>query len=265
MLTGLAELRAQGTQLGARLDAIQASLQLGDAESFMSPTGKQYEVFVDGLIDDWLMQYCGLRIADESRRGIPASDVAAGNMQWDARFSVTLVRGWVSPPPAELPRFFVYGARGSGAYSPPGQLAALRKLSPTKPSADAEYFAILEYTRFPGWNEEWKGTSSGKARKALLPRLETRLHVAWERVKSAGQSCESASCESVLGAVALVGVVGEYACRESVETQLSNPACAWPLLREMYNAGRFVFFHCTAVVPIGSPLRLAVSDDSDST
>ena len=203
-----------------------------DDVSFVSPTGKQYEAFVETKVDDWLRDFCGLSIVMNSRRGLASTDPAAGGQQWDARFSVVCNLSWAGG--ARSSSFFVYGGH---LYQRPEKLPAPRHLSPTKVAA-AEYFAVLEYTRFPGWHEGWK-SDTGKTRKALLPRLEQRLAVCLQRAGAAG-----IAASNILDIVALVGVVGEDLCQEAVEAQLSSPDCPLAHLQAMFMARRFVFFQC---------------------
>ncbi len=218
-----------------------------DAATWLSPRGKEYERIVDTRIDDWLLSYCGLRVVPSSRRGIPHSDPAAGGQQWDARFSVTVVTSWIPPPAAE--GFRVYGG---GDYGIPTDIP-LRALSPSKVAQppDAQYFAVLEYTSFSEWTHDWTQADTQKKRKALPPRLNTRLAICLQRAKDAGNACSS-----VLDAVALVGVVGVDDCQESVEALLASPSCPWTLLKEMYDANRFVFFYCFPTSPRSRVLLL---------
>ena len=115
----------------------------------------------------------------------------------------------------------------------------------------AEYFAVLEYTRFPGWTASWKQLESGQVRKALLPRLEKRLLVCLQRARAAG-----VDSTRVVDLVAVVGVVGEDRCQESVEEALSKADCPHASLREMFLARRFVFFSCTPMMPTGAAVLL---------
>ena len=218
-----------------------------DDVSFVSPTGKQYEAFVETKVDDWLRDFCGLSIVMNSRRGLASTDPAAGGQQWDALFSVVCNLSWAGG--ARSSSFFVYGGH---LYQRPEKLPAPRHLSPTKVAA-AEYFAVLEYTRFPGWHEGWK-SDTGKTRKALLPRLEQRLAVCLQRAGAAG-----IAASNILDIVALVGVVGEDLCQEAVEAQLSRPDCPLAHLRAMFMARRFVFFQCVAAIPVGAPVLAVAS------
>ncbi len=129
---------------------------------------------------------------------------------------------------------------GGGNYCIPA-VTSLRTLSHTKTGQppDAQYFAVLEYTSSFEWTHDWTQADTGKRRKALPPRLNTRLAICLQRAKDAGNACSS-----VLDAVALVGVVGVDDCQESVEALLASPSCPWTLLKEMYDARRFVFFYC---------------------
>ena len=226
---------------------LRRALDADDDVSFVSPTGKQYEAFVDTKVDDWLRDFCGLSIVMNSRRGLASTDPAAGGQQWDARFSVVCNLSWAGG--ARSSSFFVYGGH---LYQRPEKLPAPRHLSPTKVAA-AEYFAVLEYTRFPGWHEGWK-SDTGKTRKALLPRLEQQLAVCLQRAGAAG-----IAASNILDIVALVGVVGEDLCQEALEAQLSRPDCPHAHLRAMFTARRFVFFQCVAAIPVGAPVLAVAS------
>jgi hypothetical protein len=131
---------------------------------------------------------------------------------------------------------------GGHAYQRPEKLPAPRRLSPTEAAA-AEYFAVLECTRHPGWDEGWR-SDSGRVQEALLPRLERRLAVCLQRAGAAG-----VAATSVLDVAALVGVVGKDLCEEAVEAQLARPDCPLPNLRAMFLARRFVFFPRAAALP----------------
>jgi hypothetical protein len=90
---------------------------------------------------------------------------------------------------------------GGGQYARPAPVTP-RHISPTK--VLVEYFAVLEYTRFPSWTRTWKNMENGQVRKPLLPRLEQRLIVCLQRAGAAG-----VESPGVLDLVAVVGVVGE--------------------------------------------------------
>ena len=219
------------------VEALRRLQEADDLKSWASPTGKQYEEYVDSKIDAWLADECGLEVLGDSRRSIPKSDDASGGFQWDARFSVTCSSSWEQPPSSSL--LFAYGGR----YSRPSPVAR-RRLSPLKPLL-AEYFTVLEYTRFPGWTRTWTADSA-HVRKSLLPRLEERLLRCIQRAQAAG-----VTSTGICDLVALVGVVGEDACKESVEELLSDAKCVYINLRQLFLAHRFVFFQCTLVLPTG--------------
>jgi len=122
----------------------------------------------------------------------------------------------------------------------------------------AEYFAVLEYTRFPGWSTTWT-SSSGKVRQSLLPRLEARLLTCIQRADAAGLPGAG-----VLDIVALEGVVGEDRCQEAVEAILSKADCPHAQLQKMFKAQRFVFFLCTPMLPSGTAV-LMEGGGSDSS
>ena len=247
--------------VSADVATIRTEMQAEDAASFQSPSGKQYGRLVDTKVDEWLAVSCGLQVTTAGRRGIAETDAAArapgaplsDKMQWDARFSVTCIRGWAAPPAGtsgQVP-MYVYGGRAS--FAQPQAPSAPRTMTPTKPGHVAEYFAVLEYTRLPSWTYTTTVTKDDGTvvtkRKSLLPRLEKRLHVCMERFKAAGNTCAT-----VLEAVALVGVVGEDACVDSVDTRLAATPPEFPLLSDMFKAGRFVFFFCAPMIPMGHPV-----------
>ena len=223
------------------------ALRLAEDFSFVSPSGKQYVNFVDHFdskIGAWLAEQCGLKVL-AAQRGLPQSDGASEEMQWDARFSVQCPAEWSQEqPPSAL--MYTYGG---GQYSRPDPIQP-RQISPTKPLL-AEYFAVLEYTRFPGWTSTWKNMDSGQVRKALLPRLETRMLVCIQRAGAAG-----VESTGILDLVAVVGVVGEDRCQESVEESLSKADCPHVNLRKLFLARRFVFFNCVPMVPSGAAVLL---------
>ena len=200
-------------------------------------------------IDEWLRSACGLIINLDSRRGIASTDPSAGDMQWDARLAVTCERGWVAPPRAA--NFVVFGGAD---YAQPDPLPAPRNLSPLKPLA-AEYLAMLEFTRVENWYETWKSESGEKVRKGLLERFERRLAICGQRARAAEPSQVVATA---LDVVALVGVVGEFPCREGVEALLSKADCPYPELQRMFAARRFVFFVLRALFRPGG----ACDDDT---
>ena len=223
----------------------QQEAAASDETSYMSPTGRAYEELVSTKIDEWLRSTCGLIVTAGSRRGVPSTDPSAGGMQWDARLAVTCARDWLAPPRA--PTFVVFG--GSD-YARPVSLPETRNLSPIKPVA-AEYLAVLEFTRVDNWYETWKSESGKKVRKGLLGRFEKRLAICVQRARAV---VPPLMVDTALDVVALVGVVGEYSCREGVEALLSKADCPYPELKRMFAAQRFVFFHCAPLLPLAAPV-----------
>ena len=237
-----AKVDATSGELRAEIEALRLAQETDDF-SFVSPTGKQYETYVDSKIDAWLADQCGLKVMAASR-GIPQTDEAALGVQWDARFSVLCPAEWEQPPPSALMYTF-----GGGQYARPASIPP-RRISPTKPTL-AEYFAVLEYTRFPSWTVTWK-SDSGLARKSLLLRLEERLLKCIQRAGAAG-----VDNTSVLNLVAVVGVVGEDRCQESAEAILSKADCPHVNLRILFLERRFVFFYCAPMLPTGAAVLLS--------
>ena len=238
---------------------LQRTLVADDMTSWFSPTGDEYERIVDSHIDAWLLRFCGLRVLATGRRSIPSTDGAAAGQEWDARFSVVLQSPW-TPPDSDALRGASFMVYGGGSYSVPAA-TPLRQLSPSKSgqAADAQYFAVLEYTLHPDWTRNWRD-DTGRTRKMLPPRLEARLAVCLQRARDAGNDCTS-----VLDAVALVGVVSPYHCRSSMEALLSSPTCPWPLLRQMYTARRCVFYYCFPASPRPSSVLLPARSPGAST
>ena len=214
-----------------------------EALSYVSPSGRQYETYIDSQMDVWLARHCGLTIVAGSRRGIPSSAAGAGSMQWDGRFSVMCTAGWRSVARSLTSDFYVYG--DYLYYQRPPAKLELRKLSPNK-EMNAQYFAVLEYSRWGDWTHSWVNDQTPpRSRSALPPRLEKRLAVCCQRAREAWGSTE---VPDVLDVVAVVGVVGEDSCLEAVEELLRAPTAELRLLKKMHQAGRFVFMRCLFAV-----------------
>ena len=204
-----------------------------------------YEELVGTKIDEWLRGVCGLIVAVDSRRGVAGTDPSADGMQWDARLSVTCAREWVAPPRSA--NFVVFGGAD---YARPDPLPAPRNLSPLKPVA-AEYLAVLEYTRVDNWYETWKSEGGRKVRKGLLERFERRLAICLQRARAVEPKL---AVDTALDVVALVGVVGEFPCRDGVEALLCKADCPYPELQRMFAARRFVFFYFAPLFPLVAPV-----------
>ena len=230
-----------------RIAKLEAQQEAADAITCVSPDGRQYEAIVDSKIDAWLLQYCGLQVVEGSRCGVPNTVSGAGDVdvQWDGRCSVSCTPSWAAQPRSD--QFYVYG--NETMYRRPAILSTTRGLSPGKPKNEM-YYAVLESSRWGDWTHTWTNDDKPpKVRKALPPRLDTRLRLCVERAKAAGFPKST----TVLDVVAVVGIVGEFDCKEAVESQLSKPTKELELLKAMYNAGRFVFKRCS-VIPVGAPL-----------
>lgn len=213
----------------------------------MSSSGREYEALASAHSDSWLRDHCGLVVVNISRWGVAATDPSSGGMQWDARLAVACARDWA--PPQRAASFVVFGGQD---YARPAPLPAPRNMSPMK-AVTAEYLAVLEFTRVDNWHETWRSESGRRTRKGLLGRFEQRLAICVQRARAVQPQLEVANA---LDVVALVGVVGEYACQEGVEALLSQSDCPYPELKRMYEARRFVFFYCapTGILPVGPPI-----------
>jgi hypothetical protein len=239
------KLEEQGKTLseqGKTLAVLQAELkEHSESFSVVSPTGPQYEAFIDGQISELLERYCGLRDAG-GRRGIPVSDPASGGQQWDGRFSVLLLPGWTAPAP--VLQFTVYGSFTAFQRPPLGSMAP-RHISPTKSFPPAHYFAIMEYTAHSEWWRDIYDDKHKVIRNNLLSRLEKRLAITLQRFKAAGNPQQS----TILDAVAAVGVVSDVDNKSNVDNVMGGGShCPHPLLRDMMQAGRFVHFTVLAAM-----------------
>lgn len=221
-----------------------------DGMTYVSASGRDYEELANRATDRLLLRFSGLVVDRGGRRSIPSSDVAAGYMQWDARYSVSVATDWTPPPPS--PEFYVYG--GHNAYLPPPMLKAPRQLSPSKDMPKTSYLAVLEFTQHGDWTKTWT-PDTGKTRKSLLVRIEERLRVTLQRAGAAGVELPTTSDDAVKHVVALAGVVGQYECRESVEDLLSKSPSLFPLTAAIFKAHRFVFFRLHAFSPTASIAR----------
>ena len=90
----------------------------------------------------------------------------------------------------------------------------------------------------------------------MLQRLEERLRVSLDRVRSHGVGAESITDTDL---VAVVGVVAPAHYTESVRARMSAPD-APALLAQMMNAGRFVFIR---LPPPTSPVSSATGEGRD--
>jgi hypothetical protein len=234
----------------AELGVIKAAMT--DADTFVSPTGVQYEAAADRDIDGLLERYCGLRVLPSGRRVIASTDAASGGFQWDGRFSVTLIiDSW---EPAVDASFNIYGG---GAFLRPPPPEPMRQLTPTKPDR-AHFFAVFEYTMYHDWwshvtVEPVNGRKS--ERKAMSGRLEVRLAQCLKRFNDVPGNARTSD---ILDVVAVVGVVSQIRCEEAVTELLSAKECPFPLLQRMFRARRFVHFY-KAFMLQGSPVPLASS------
>jgi len=76
--------------------------------------------------------------------------------------------------------------------------------------------------------------------------LEKRLGNVFERAIKAAEGGEVPKCVSDV--VAVVGVVGQAACKESVDNLMEQGKATWPHLYKMMELQRFVFFFLEAGV-----------------
>jgi hypothetical protein len=247
ILAAITEVKLSLEAQGKALAELQAELkEHSEGFSVVSPTGGQYQTFIDGRINELLEHFCGLRDAG-GRRGIPASDPASGNIEWDGRFSVMLLPDWTAPV-ADL-NFTVYGGFTS-FHRPPLEGMQTRRLSPTKSYPPAHYFAVMEYTAHSEWWRELFDKGKKTIRRSLLSRLEERLVITLDRFKAARNPRKS----TILDAVAAVGVVSPVDNKANVDSVMGGgSSCPYPLLYQMMFAGRFVHFTVPAALQVRQP------------
>ena len=231
MIAQQREMTAQQREVAAQLSAlpehIKTALATDDALT-SAVTDADYEEGVrNAFLPTELLRRCGLEIV----RDVDIERSAFLDRQWDFRAPVTVTRAEPHPN-AEGDKFVVFPSRT--AYLRPPSVAA-RHVTPTKFSGDAaplaHYLAIFEITTARKWT-----LSHGEERTGMLERLETRLRL------SLARACADAG-SSVVGItdlVAVVGVVAPTPYSQSVRDRMAM-AAAPVLLKEMMNAGRFVF------------------------
>ena len=148
--------------------------------------------------------------------------------------------------------FIVYG--GHSHFNRPPAVVK-RALSPFRkhPSGmrvAAEYVGIFEVTRVHDWTQQFG------CRGPLLPRLELRLGVSFDRAIAVASEVGSPKPRSILDVVGVIGVCGISDCVASVSGSLSSVAGRgeFPLLSLLFSAGRFIFIR---VPETQLPSRLA--------
>ena len=246
------------------------------ALTYTSVRGAEYEMAANSYIHNFLSDWCGLKLMSELPSAVAATETDKLNSQWDGRYFLLLVAPWVPRALFEMQRckHVLYGQHvaGEGAgYNRPEAIAdaSKRQLTPTKErggvSTKCDYLGVFEYTMVDNWSVDTEvvfksplrtpsspTTSSSKAkptvRKSLLPRLNERLGNALSRAQTAARDDGARLPARISDVVAVVGVVGQYACKESVNDLLASPAGKeqWPFLSEMMERRRFVFFHMIA-------------------
>ena len=232
----LAELGGRVAEIGNTVTELRASQDDEGVVSVLSPTGKAYEAAAKAQLGGWLSDICRLGVVEGSRLGVAASDPASGGWEWDYRVHV---RVSPDPPPTVTRDFIVYGGE---TYVPPPLPSTSRTLSPGKP-LDADYLACVEITRRSPWPRDYVDEHR-RQRDGLLKRLNLRLGYLLQRANEARPQ-HVASYGRITDVVALVGVVGEDDCYESVVDILSSDRCEHGHLKQMFLARRFVFFKST--------------------
>ena len=233
---------AGGDGVGARglvavIDArIAAALAVDGSTSVFSD--EEYEEAARRALPGVLLARCGLEVV----RGVDSSRAALGGLEWDFRAPV-LVAHTEPHPNAEAGSFEVFPRKPS--YVRPAAVEA-RRLTPTKfaGAADApaaHYLAIFEVTVARKWTR-------GGAREGLLERLEQRLAISLDRAFSSNLL----PSRRILDLVAVVGVVAPAPYSVSVCERMAADG-APPLLKELMDAGRFVFIQMAQARGRASP------------
>ena len=243
------------------------------ALTFSSVRGAEYEALANNNIHIFLSEWCGLNLMSELPTGVAATEEGKLNSQWDGLFSLLLLAPWAPRSLLEMEsrKHVLYGQHAAGAkagYSRPEVLvdARPRQLTPTKErggvSTRCDYLGVFEYTMLDNWSVDTEvvqksplraptsppSKAKSIVRNSLLPRLNNRLDNALLRAKIAAAEDGAPLPTRVSDIVAVVGVVGQCACKESVNDLLASPTGKrrWPHLHEMMERRRFVFFHMIA-------------------
>jgi len=222
-------IRAQSVEIRAQyveIRALRETFALGDVVTEESDV--EYEERVRAQLPSILLHRCGLEVPDGVTEFHRAS---LGGQEWDFRTPVLVTTGAPAGASAETDEFVVFESKP--AYVRPAR-PSVRHLKPETYSGAAapplaHYLAIFEITT----SEKWTHPRGGKP--GLLQRLETRLRLCFERARHT-----DASISSITDVVAVVGVVAPSPYTASVRHHMANRG-APPFLRQMMNAGRFVF------------------------
>ena len=233
-------------------EEVRSALAEADEDSVKSPTALRYEEFVRHQMRRLLLYHCGLDIPE----GV--NDFHRQNLEgreWDFRAPVLVAPLPPAGSAAKAEDFVIFPSKP--AYIRPPPLAA-RQVTPKKfgdaPAPPlAHYLSIFEITTKPDW------TKPSRRQQGLLERLEIRLLKTYDRARATNPSVSTTT-----DIVAVVGVVAPSAYTESVRSAMEEEPSPFPKLREMMNAGRFVFIR----VPLpggGSPRGAGSSRGAAST
>ena len=283
ILHEVVEAKSSNATLASQVAALVAAGDGGAASettsvvTFSSVRGAEYEHLANSVIHVFLAEYCGLSIRADLPTSVAATESGKLDSQWDGKFFLSIVEPWVPRPLLAFvsKKHVLYGQHSAGegaGYSRPGTVrVGGRPLTPTKAyggvSTRSDWkLAVFEFTMLDNWSADSEITlrsplhpptspsmSPGKQgnttlRKSLLPRLNARLANALSRARQAANEAGVPPPARVSDVVAVVGVVGQSSCKESVNDLLGSAAGQdqWPLLHEMMDRRRFVFFHLIA-------------------
>lgn len=224
--------------LRTQVDRIAAQLAFADDAS-SAMTDDAYEAHARTALPGLLLHHCGLEVV----RGVDHNRAGFLGQEWDFRAPVTIAQT-AAHPNAELGAFEVFPAKTFYIRPPP---IAAKHVTPTKVGGaappSAEYLALFEFTTTARWTKAHQ--QSGKP--GLLLRLEKRLRLSLERARELGYITAG---QDITQLVAAVGVVAPTPYTQSVADMMVSSSAPL-LLKQMMEAGRFVFF---GVPRVGSPL-----------
>ena len=200
----------------------------GSGSGISVVTDSDYEIYARKSLPAILLERCGLEVI----RGADGNRSSFIGLEWDYRVPVLVSQ---LPPNSKSERgvFETFTFPKKLCYIPPAVVKP-RTVTPTRIGASphppaAHYLAIVEISTSRKWT---KSTS----REGLLQRLEQRLAKSLDRAYSLNYI--EKMCITDL--VAVVGIVSPEEYTASV-CDLMSHSDAPPLLKEMMDAGRFVF------------------------
>ena len=231
-------------QVFAAVEALRNDLLTErDTASLVSPHSHNasYEHLAMRYITANMPQLCGWYV----RSDVPIQRFKGdlSGYEWDARIFLNTVRRSSAEAftlrLADGRDFIVYGGLPSFQRPP---VVKKRALSPFRHEESGrlvkcEYVGIFEVTRMHDW------TRRVGDRTSLLPRLETRLHMSFERASAVASKQNEATPFDISHVVGVIGVCGVDSCMNAVNDVLTRDTGRrmFPMLHSLFAAGRFIF------------------------